>query len=90
MPRPAPVTNAFLFPLVMIGGAFFPFEAMPEWMAGIGRLTPNGWALERFKDIVTGTLEPTVLLVTALGLLGVSFVMYLICLTRLRVFARSV
>lgn len=84
------LTNAFLFPLVMIGGAFFPFEAMPEWMAGIGRLTPNGWALERFKDIVTGTLEPTVLLSTALGLLGVSFVMYLICLTRLRVFARSV
>jgi len=84
------LASAFLFPLVMIGGAFFPFEAMPDWMASVGRLTPNGWALDKFKDIVGGTLEPMVLLTTAFGLLLVSFVMYLICLRRLHVFARSV
>ena len=48
------LTNAVLFPLSMIGGAFFPFEAMPAWMAAVGRRTPNGWALEEFKRILFG------------------------------------
>ncbi|MEO6711396.1 MAG: ABC transporter permease, partial [Planctomycetota bacterium] len=48
------LTNSILFPLSMIGGAFFPFEAMPDWMSRIGRLTPNGWALEEFKRILFG------------------------------------
>src|SRR5262245_4535486 len=38
-------------PLLMLGGSFFPFEAMPAGMAALGRHTPNGWALERFKEI---------------------------------------
>lgn len=46
------LTMAIVFPLMMIGGSFFPFEAMPVWMAAIGRCTPNGWALERLKDII--------------------------------------
>ena len=46
------MTSAFLFPLVMIGGAFFPFEAMPDWMAAVGQYTPNGWALQRLKQII--------------------------------------
>ena len=48
------LTNAILFPLSMLGGAFFPFEAMPEWMSNIGKRTPNGWALEQFKLILSG------------------------------------
>ena len=39
------LSTLVLFPLVMLGGSFFPFEAMPEWMAAIGRWTPNGLAL---------------------------------------------
>ncbi len=46
------LTNTVVFPLTMIGGSFFPFEAMPAWMAAIGKRTPNGWALERFKAIL--------------------------------------
>jgi ABC-type Na+ efflux pump permease subunit len=84
------MTSAFLFPLAMIGGSFFPFEAMPDWMAAIGKMTPNGWALARFKDIVAGTLEPVTLLITAAGLLLVSFLMFGICLKRLSAFARNV
>lgn len=41
-----------VFPLMMLGGSFFPFEAMPAWMASIGGLTPNGWALGVLKDIL--------------------------------------
>lgn len=46
------LTNTVVFPLTMIGGSFFPFEAMPEWMASIGKKTPNGWALEQLKAIL--------------------------------------
>jgi ABC-type multidrug transport system permease subunit len=43
--------------LAMVGGSFFPFEAMPGWLAAAGRLTPNGWALVQFKALLTGTME---------------------------------
>jgi ABC-type multidrug transport system permease subunit len=43
-----------VFPLMMIGGSFFPFEAMPEWMARIGRWTPNGLAVTHVREILLG------------------------------------
>ena len=46
-----------LFPLLMIGGSFFPFEAMPEGLAAIGRLTPNGMALTELVDLLDGEVE---------------------------------
>ena len=36
------------------GRLFFPFEMMPDWMASIGRFTPNGWAVTQFKAIRRG------------------------------------
>lgn len=41
------VTSLFLFPLLMLGGSFFPFAALPEWIAGIGKMTPNGFLADR-------------------------------------------
>lgn len=64
------LVNAVTLPLAMLGGSFFPFEAMPAWMADIGRMTPNGWALLRLRSIVDGAAEP--------GLLGVSAVAMLV------------
>ena len=55
--------NIVLFPMMMIGGSFFPFEAMPEWMAAVGQWTPNGQALARFKDLIAGTATPGALAV---------------------------
>ena len=52
------LTNLVTFPLLMIGGSFFPFEAMPEWMASIGKWTPNGWALLELKELLFGDFEP--------------------------------
>ncbi|HVL69580.1 MAG TPA: ABC transporter permease [Vicinamibacterales bacterium] len=43
-----------IFPLIMAGGSFFPFETMPAWMAEIGRRTPNGLAVVRLKEILFG------------------------------------
>jgi ABC-type multidrug transport system permease subunit len=48
-----------LFPLFMLGGSLFPSEAMPAWMAAIGRWTPNGWAVEQLKAILIGRTAPT-------------------------------
>ena len=62
------LTNLVLFPIVMLGGSFFPFEAMPEWMAAIGRWTPNGLALVRLKEIVAGQPDAGGLLAAALAI----------------------
>ncbi len=51
------LANILVFPLMMIGGSFFPFEAMPSGMASVGRLTPNGVAVVRFKQILVGELD---------------------------------
>ena len=64
------LSSLVLFPLMMVGGAFFPFEAMPGWLAAIGRKLPNGWALEQFKAILSGAATAAGLLPAAAGLLA--------------------
>jgi ABC-type multidrug transport system permease subunit len=49
------IGNLVVFPLSLLGGSFFPFEMMPDWMARIGRFTPNGWAITQFKAFVAGS-----------------------------------
>ncbi len=45
--------TVLVFPLMMLGGAFFPFSVMPGWMAAVGRLTPNGAGLLVFQGLLT-------------------------------------
>jgi ABC-type Na+ efflux pump permease subunit len=67
--RAASVLGSMLiFPLMMLGGAFFPFEAMPPWMVALGRLTPNGWALLQLKAILAGSASASTLLATSFAL----------------------
>ena len=61
------LTSAVMFPLLMLGGSFFPFESMPRWMASIGTVTPNGWLLLRLRALIDGRFEPLQL---ALGIVG--------------------
>lgn len=44
------VVNATSFPLLMLGGSFFPMETMPTWLATIGQFLPNGFLLQGLKD----------------------------------------
>lgn len=44
------VVNATTFPLLMLGGSFFPMEAMPAWLAAVGQYLPNGFLLKGLKD----------------------------------------
>ncbi len=48
------VVMAMIFPLMMLGGSFFPMEIMPDWMVTIATRTPNGWALVHLKAILLG------------------------------------
>ena len=78
------VGNMVVFPLMLLGGTMFPFEAMPDWMARIGRLTPNGWAVTQFKAILAGTAQPRELLAAIAGLIVVSALAYAVALRRMR------
>lgn len=64
------IGNMILFPLLMLGGTFFPFDVMPSWMQAIGRFTPNGWLVLRFRELVDGPLNAGAVL-GAFGLLVV-------------------
>jgi ABC-type multidrug transport system permease subunit len=44
------VTTAMVFPLMMLGGSFFPFDTMPKWMVAIGQYLPNGYMLQSFNQ----------------------------------------
>jgi ABC-type multidrug transport system permease subunit len=75
---------ALIFPLMMLGGSFFPFEAMPSWMAAVGKFTPNGWALEHLKDILLRRTDIAGSVTAFLGVLAVSIVLFLFAVRRLR------
>ena len=83
------VTSAMVFPLMMLGGSFFPFDAMPKWMAAIGQYLPNGYMLQSFNQwfIHDKTLE--VLLIPALVALLFIIVLWFVNKTLLPKFARS-
>jgi ABC-type multidrug transport system permease subunit len=62
------LSSLVVFPLMMIGGSFFPFEAMPAWMAAIGQWTPNGLAVLQLKNLLYGSISPSALGFAALGI----------------------
>lgn len=41
------VTSTLVFPLLMMGGSFFPLDALPDWLATIGRMSPNGFMVDK-------------------------------------------
>jgi ABC-type multidrug transport system permease subunit len=84
------LTSMVIFPLMMIGGSFFPFEAMPEFLSRIGKRTPNGWALEQLKAILEERVEPAALLVAFLALTVAGAALFLFVSRRLaRGFAQA-
>ncbi len=47
------ITTVLLFPLMMAGGSFFPLAALPDWIADLGRLAPNGFIVDRLTGELT-------------------------------------
>jgi len=73
-----------LFPLLMLGGSFFPFAAMPAGLARIGRLTPNGMALVQLERLLDGSADADGLARTAALLLVSAAALFVLLLARVR------
>lgn len=78
------LASMVIFPMMMLGGAYFPFEVMPAWMAAVGRLTPNGWALVQFRAILAGSPDAHHLAITTLALGLGCLALFLVALRRIR------
>lgn len=88
--RAANVTStAVLFPLMMLGGSFLPFEAMPAWMAAVGVRTPNGIAVMQLRDLLFGPTDIGALVIATLALAFTLVVTLWLCARRLYRFATS-
>ena len=58
-----------------IGGSMVPRFMMPDWLQGLGRFTPNHWAIEGMYGILARGQTPKDLLLTWLILFGGSAIM---------------
>jgi len=47
------LTSMLVFPLLMMGGSFFPLDALPDWLASIGRMSPNGFMVDKLTAELT-------------------------------------
>ncbi len=78
------LTSLIIFPLMMVGGSFFPFEIMPSFLRTIGRWTPNGWSLTIFKAILAGEAQIPMIGGAVVGLGSVAVCLLLLTARRLR------
>ena len=81
------INQLAFFVLSMIGGSFFPFEMMPKWLANIGRVTPNGYAIARFKELMSGTIATADVEISFACLLAFVAVGFVLLVGRLRKWA---
>jgi len=77
-------TQIAMFPLLMVGGSFFPPPSMPGFLADIGRWTPNGYVLTGLTDILLGRMTGADMLVGLSTLLVACAVLFVVCSLRLR------
>jgi ABC-type multidrug transport system permease subunit len=83
------LNTLLVYPLMMVGGSFFPFEAMPDWLAAIGRFSPNGALLEELKRYLLGRQGAAALL-ASIGTVAVVVVALHVAVTfRLRSVVRG-
>ncbi len=78
------VSTMTLFPLMMIGGSFFPFETMPTWMQAIGRWTPNGLAVVQLRTMLFDVPELAAFASATAGIAATAGMALFLCFRRLR------
>lgn len=84
------VTSILLFPLLMAGGSFFPLAVLPDWIAAIGRIAPNGFVVDRMATELITPAAWTIDLNSWLIVFAMTASGLMICAWRLRTgFARS-
>ncbi len=78
------LTTILLFPLLMLGGSFFPLAVLPDWLASIGRLSPNGFVADRLTTELTESATWTFDAQSWAIVLGVTVAGLAICSWRLQ------
>jgi len=78
--------NLIIFPMMMLGGSFFPPESMPDWLVEIGAWTPNGYGLQVLKSLQAGSPDVTQVAVSfaILGILTIAMLWFNSVLLRRR------
>jgi ABC-type multidrug transport system permease subunit len=76
-------TQIAMFPLLMVGGSFFPLPALPSFLAVIGRWTPNGYVLTGLTDILLGRMAALDMLAGLGVLVVVCIALFALCALRL-------
>jgi ABC-2 type transport system permease protein len=46
--------NFLVIPMVMLGGAFWPFDIMPRYLQKIGTFSPARWAIKATESVLSG------------------------------------
>lgn len=77
-------TTLFVMPLSIAGGSMWPLDFFPPALARIGRLTPNGAAVEQMRAIADGRFDWTTFAVTAAALTLLGLAAFAISLAALR------
>ncbi|MBL8176867.1 MAG: ABC transporter permease [Bryobacterales bacterium] len=80
----ATFTNLLVLPLALAGGSMAPLDSLPASIARIGRLTPNGAAVEQMRHLMAGPVGGDLFVVGAalLCLGGAGFALSLRALRR--------
>jgi ABC-type multidrug transport system permease subunit len=76
--------NLLVFPMMMIGGSFFPFDSMPAGMAAAGKLTPNGLAAAGLDSLLQGDAELASMLTKTCILLFMTAALFGLSILRIR------
>jgi hypothetical protein len=73
-----------LRPRLMVGGCFSPMAALPDWLAAIGRRTPNGFVADRLTTEITGSIAWSIDVHSWLAMLVATASGIAICVWRLK------
>jgi len=72
------ISTLLMFPLLMVGGSFFPTETMPKFIASIAQYTPNGRVVEPLKGYLIGDYGSSGMFAELWGILLVTLLLVLL------------
>jgi ABC-type multidrug transport system permease subunit len=72
------ISTLLMFPLLMVGGSFFPTETMPKFISSIAQYTPNGRVIEPLKGYLIGEYVSSTMFSELWGILLVTFLLVLL------------
>lgn len=78
------LTSVIVLVLAALGGCMVPPVFMPDFMTSLARVTPHGWALQGYQDVMVRGANIAATLPTVAALMGFAAVFFLLGVTRFR------